>query len=192
MGTPALDWYIIPTVLGMAVRLAYQKRNGDPLKDYEEGCFPFLFLLDAIDNGLFGLLRAPPQPKDEQEPTNQWIGAQIDHVVRDQRDTLEFCLAEFSSKYANVPVEKWKVTLEEEISSDLRQMQIQPGLMEEYRRFVILCDEDMEDTNLHGLEWVTPRFFEFHDDFDDGTPPLIHLLFDFVHLLSVSASVNMF
>ncbi|KAI3617027.1 hypothetical protein WG66_004157 [Moniliophthora roreri] len=163
--------YIIPTVLGMAVRLAYEKIDGDPLKDYDEGHFPFLFLLDAIDNGFFGLLRAPPQPQDEREPTDQWIGAQIDQVIRDPRDTLEFCLAEFSSKYDNVPVEKWKVILEEEISNDLKQMQIQPGLMEEYRRFVILCDEEREDTDLHGLEWVTPYSFEFRDDFDNGTPP---------------------
>ncbi|KAK7051360.1 hypothetical protein VNI00_004860 [Paramarasmius palmivorus] len=167
---PLWTGYIVPSVLGMAVKLAYKDRCGDPLEDFDKGNFPFLFLLNAVEDGHFSLMRAPPSPEDHQALTTQWLDAQIDHVTRDSRETLGFCLNEFLRSYGNVPEERWERVLEEEISDDLRKMQIQPKVMEDYRRFVVLCDEEKEDT-LHGLEWTTPTLFEFQDNLDRGTPP---------------------
>ncbi|THU96358.1 hypothetical protein K435DRAFT_797417 [Dendrothele bispora CBS 962.96] len=173
--------YIIPSVLGLAVRLFYGE--DDPLAAFDRGKFVFNFLLTAIDEGKIALMRAPPDHptchlkslprdsiprnledwekfsedlvhKDDQDqdqegltsmewksPTDDWVMGQTESILRGPRSTLEYCINEFQAQYANVPESRWHSDLEREISVDLGKMQVQPAIMHDYRRFVVLKAE---------------------------------------------------
>ncbi|KAK7467474.1 hypothetical protein VKT23_004527 [Stygiomarasmius scandens] len=191
--------YIIPSVLGLAVKLHYGEE--DPLLAFDRGQFVFRFLLTAIDEGKIALMRAPPQrhtcipstiPRDTvprkledwkefssdllrqgqlewKSDTDDWVMAQTESIIRSPRDILEYCINEFQVKYANVSESQWHSTLEREISADLEMMQIQPAIMHEYRRFVVLKAE--RDQHIEygrgGFEWTTCSAFKFNDQSDD-------------------------
>ncbi|KAF5373542.1 hypothetical protein D9758_000846 [Tetrapyrgos nigripes] len=197
--------YLIPSVLGMAVKLHY--RDQDPLVAFDNDKFVFHFLLTAIDEGKISLMRAPPQKHTSSLPpltnsatpqnlkdwqatsekllvreeghlawkskADDWIMEQAKSVLRGPREILDYCLKEFWAKYANVPETEWQSTLEAEISADLEVMQVQPAIMHEYRRFVVLKAE--RDHNIKGdrdgFEWVTCNEFKFRDQSDDLMRP---------------------
>jgi hypothetical protein len=84
----------------------------------------------------------------------------------------------------NVQKSDWSSVIESEISKDLSSMQMQPAIMENYRRFVIVkatrddhlawnkdgVSRQRDDgpcglTDLSKFEWVPLSNFDFKDDF---------------------------
>ncbi|KAL0066001.1 hypothetical protein AAF712_006991 [Marasmius tenuissimus] len=194
---PLWDCYILPTVFGMAVKLRYKDEN--PLEAFDNGQFAYQFLLDAIHEGDIGLFRCPPtvtnvttthwRPTDDhadtlsvldrhnqdssktdwRDPRSDWLVDQMDIVFRERRETLEFCLEEFQRLYGHIPPTKWDILLQNEIAEDLGRIQLQPGIMREYRRYVVLKGEEERAPN-DEFEWVSPDQFHFQDDTDNGVP----------------------
>ncbi|KAJ7293251.1 hypothetical protein C8J57DRAFT_1268515 [Mycena rebaudengoi] len=164
---PLWTCYLLPSVLGLATKLS--TADEDPLAAFDRGVFVFELLLKAIDDGEVSLLRAPPlgrNPTLNSDPMAAWMR---DHWVTrplGPRRILELCVNTFSAKYSNVPSTRWSSMVEAEISEDLSLMQIQPHIMKQYRRFVVI--KAGTDTHISGdrdgFEWVTGSAFLFNDD----------------------------
>ncbi|KAK1227265.1 hypothetical protein PQX77_009752 [Marasmius sp. AFHP31] len=197
---PLWDCYILPTVFGMAVKLRY--KDEDPLEAFDNGQFAYQFLLDAIHEGDIGLFRCPPtntnvtsthwRPTDDhtdtlsildrhnqdpsradwRDPRSDWLEDQMDIIFRERRETLKFCLEEFQRLYSHMPPTKWDLLLQNEVAEDLGRIQLQPGIMREYRRYVVLKGEEERSPNDEAsfFEWASPDLFHFQDDTDNGAP----------------------
>ncbi|KAJ6604313.1 hypothetical protein DFH09DRAFT_1300550 [Mycena vulgaris] len=162
---PLWTCYILPSVLGMAIKLA--SPGEDPLAAFDRGVFVFDLLLRAIDDGKVSVLRAPPldrRASRESDPAADWLR---DHWINrplGPRRILELCMDAFGSKYSNVPPAQWASTIESEISDDLDLMQRQPEIMKLYRRYVVIRAENDTSLNEDGFEWVAHSNFIFNDD----------------------------
>jgi hypothetical protein len=91
---------------------------------------------------------------------------------------MKECRTAFNAKYANLsPAESHSAILEE-ISQDMYSMQLQPNIMDNYRRYVVIAgveeakakdgDAAARPLRLVGhdwLEWQTVSSFDFKDDF---------------------------
>ncbi|KAK7057558.1 hypothetical protein R3P38DRAFT_3169079 [Favolaschia claudopus] len=162
---PLWDCYIMPQILGMAVQLTGSGARDDEMPEYT-GTLPYLLnkICEAILQGKISLTTAPHSKKDED--TRQWV---LDNsLLKPQTITaiLEHCNAAFQTVYAPHAQSSWSTFTKNDISQDLRRMQIQPAAYTSYRRFVVL------DSNLNlpydssdGLEWKTLGKFDFQDDF---------------------------
>ncbi|KAJ7275361.1 hypothetical protein B0H12DRAFT_254778 [Mycena haematopus] len=165
---PLFTCYMLPTVFGMAIRLCSPEE--DPLAAFDRGEFVFDRLLKAVDDGEVSILRAPPLDRNAtrtSDPAADWLR---DHWINrplGPRHMLEFCLSAFSAKYSNIPRAEWASAIEAEISDDLSSMQMQPDIMKQYRRYVVIKAET--DNHLgadkDGFEWLTSSDFSFHDEF---------------------------
>lgn len=137
--------------------------------------FPLEFLLEAIDKGNIALTRSPPLEGtivNMTEARLDWIRENWIRRPPNPRKILEFCVRAFNSKYANIQETEWESTIFREISSDLSSMQLQPVIMEEYRRFVIITsdrdshvkqDGDAKSSFMDGFERVSVKNFDFKE-----------------------------
>ncbi|KAJ7772125.1 hypothetical protein DFH07DRAFT_216951 [Mycena maculata] len=180
--------YVLPQVLGLAVRLAQAREEG------YAGGIPLALdrIFDAVLEGQVGLLRAPGG-KDEEAPTKcaehmgighhsdrrstnpdstaQWV---LEHVwFRPLNKTALFarCEAACEAAYGDVfaTSESNVVSLRKQwtadVCADVRRMQVQPAVADAYRRFVVLdlnsagADADAD------IEWDTTVKFDFQDNF---------------------------
>lgn len=91
---------------------------------------------------------------------------------------MEECRTAFNAKYANLSPAESQSAILEEISQDVYSMQLQPNIMDNYRRYVVITsveDRKMKDGDAatrplrfvghDWLEWQTVSSFEFKDDF---------------------------
>ncbi|THU98782.1 hypothetical protein K435DRAFT_964759 [Dendrothele bispora CBS 962.96] len=158
--------YVLPCVIGLAVKLKYRQLQLDPLAHFDRGHFLFESILSTIDDGKFALTRSPP-PANDRLQSEQWIAEQSNSVLRDPRETLEFCIEEFESQYGHLQEDEWLKAVEDQISSEMRQMQIQPTIMNGYRRMVVLQGASIEEHCGGGVEWVGFKNFRFDDAADE-------------------------
>nr|GAT49727.1 predicted protein [Mycena chlorophos] len=164
-GHPLWACYMLPSVLGMAVRLCCP--GEDPLAAFDSGIFVFERLLKAFEEGLISLLRAPPDriATSKMDSTQDWLR---DHWIArplDSRKLLEYSLNAFHAKYANIPEEVWASAVEAEITADLDIMHRQPAIMTSYRRFVaIRAEKETALVDKQGIEWRSPSTFSFNDE----------------------------
>jgi hypothetical protein len=56
----------------------------------------------------------------------------------DPRSILERCLRGFNEKFSEYPEERWTPQVLEELSSVLTSLQMQPTIMDQYRRYVVV------------------------------------------------------
>ncbi|KAJ6519506.1 hypothetical protein C8R45DRAFT_24277 [Mycena sanguinolenta] len=160
--------YILPTVIGMAVRLC--SPEVDPLAAFMRDEFVFDRLLKAIDDGEVSVLRAPPLGRNAtrtNDPAIEWLREHWINRPLSSRHLLEFCLSAFSAKYSNIPQAEWASAVEAEVSEDLNSMQMQPNIMNQYRRYVVIKAETDKHiaADKDGFEWSTSSDFSFHDEF---------------------------
>jgi len=86
--------------------------------------------------------------------------------LRNPRATLEFCMQEFELLYGNKSEAEYASSLADDIVQDMLLMQIQPAIMKEYRRFVILkAEHDQSDAFRDLFECTTVASFECKDWF---------------------------
>jgi len=105
------------------------------------GEFLFSELLTAIADGELAMLTAPrneSHPTSATELTQQWIDEYILCQPDSEREILQYAIASFNGRYSNIQPSNWMRVIAEEISNDLSCMQIQPALMRDYRRYVVL------------------------------------------------------
>ncbi|KAJ7131933.1 hypothetical protein C8R46DRAFT_1201870 [Mycena filopes] len=141
---PLWTCYLLPQVLGIAVHLAQTCADDTP--NYT-GAIPSDLneIFEAIISGQVALMHAPSDDEftHRADATRQWV---VDFgVLRPQttEDVLDRCLKAFNSEINSLglPPSSWTILAQDIIVGDMRRMQVQPALLREYRRFVVLDSE---------------------------------------------------
>ena len=105
------------------------------------GNFAYDELLRLIEDGSVALLHAPELSRDaasEGDPALLWTRWMLRLPSMNARQILEECLRIAAEQFANTSEADLPSAMEKEIARDLRRMQIQPAIMDNYRRFVVL------------------------------------------------------
>ncbi|KAJ7183495.1 hypothetical protein C8R46DRAFT_1209654 [Mycena filopes] len=170
---PLWTCYLLPQVLGIAVQLA--RTCADDTPNYTGAIPSNLYeIFEAIIRGQVALLQAPSDDEftQQSDATRQWV---VDFgVLRPQttEDVLDRCLKAFDNDIDSLglPSSSWTRLAQDIIVGDMRRMQVQPALMCEYRRFVVLDSESSFNVSsginsVGGIEWGGLRSFHFGDNF---------------------------
>ncbi|KAJ7188675.1 hypothetical protein C8R46DRAFT_1184034 [Mycena filopes] len=162
---PLWTCYLLPQVVGMAHKLSQSREDDSP--EYREA-LPYTLdqLFSAIEKGYVGLFDTPPNdPSDEQ--ISRWV---IDHVLLRPQTTeavLEHCSKAFEDAYMSSLPANWATLAKNDVLADMRRMQVQPTVVQQYRRFVVL-DASPDSSRYRagdGIEWEAVRKFSFQDSF---------------------------
>lgn len=75
------------------------------------------------------------------------------------RGILEDCLRSFNKEFSDFPEEKWTYNVLKELASMLSSLQMQPCMMDQYRRYVVITGkQDKIATDWVGVS-IVPFFF---------------------------------
>jgi len=160
---PLWDCFVTPGVVALATR---QNQGSDPVSEFERGTLIHQDLLSRIGQGQLSLLQLPPHYGSEESVLFDWIRWQQETSTLDPRGILERCLRGFSQQYSEFPEEKWTPRVLEELSSVLTSLQMQPSIMDQYRRYVVIIGkQDKVGYDRNGFEWTAIDAFNFRDDF---------------------------
>ncbi|KAF8078396.1 hypothetical protein FPV67DRAFT_1557732 [Lyophyllum atratum] len=167
---PLWECYILPSTLGMIAKMYCQNESDDPLGLLDSGKFPFVGLLDAIENGQLALMTSPPRhelsPTTNTDSRQEWLRHNWTHRPQGHLHTLQSGINAFNTRYGNIQQAEWISTSYTNISKDVTSMRCQPAIMQHYRRYVILQSPKEKESRLpDGLEWTTLAKFDFKDDF---------------------------
>ncbi|PIL29610.1 hypothetical protein GSI_08247 [Ganoderma sinense ZZ0214-1] len=167
---PIWDCYILPSVVAMIAKLTCQGQH--PLRVYDEGNFVYEDLLKAIEQGTIALLHAPPvvrDPAPEGDASLLWTRWMLCLPSMNARQILEECLRIAAEQFANTSAADLPMAIEKEIARDMLRMQMQPVIMDKYRRFVVVKGKGQTQTNFRedkgGIEVTTISELDFKDDF---------------------------
>ncbi|KAH9043764.1 hypothetical protein EDB85DRAFT_2080724 [Lactarius pseudohatsudake] len=160
---PLWDCFVTPGVVALAAR---QTQGSDPVTEFESGRLKHQDLLSRIGQGQLSLLRTPPHYGSGESALLAWITWQQEMSLLDPRGILEWCLRVFSQQFSDYPEEKWTVRVLDELSSVLTSLQMQPSIMDQYRRYVVITGkQDKVGYDRSGFEWTAIDAFNFRDDF---------------------------
>ncbi|KAI0076249.1 hypothetical protein K474DRAFT_1282466 [Panus rudis PR-1116 ss-1] len=164
---PLWETFIPPHILGGIVKLACQE--ADPLALWDEGNFYLFELFEFIEEGKLALLTAPPlarrpaqsktADKKWDDPTTAWISSQIKILPMNARELLAHCMQAFHERYPNFNTTTLQSRLTKDLIQETRDMQYQPRLMDEYRRFVVFQDRIDKETD----ETETVNYSSIHN-----------------------------
>ena len=119
------------------------------------GNFAFRFLLDAIDDGKFSFCSHPPSESSSVADVQEWVAEQEVVAAGGPRELLEYALHVYdSSKQSDSDSE----SVLRALCSEVRSLQLHPTLMQEYRRFVIVCTETEIQTHENDQVSVIDQF----------------------------------
>ncbi|KAI0359145.1 hypothetical protein OH77DRAFT_1502266 [Trametes cingulata] len=169
---PLWDCYVPPSVVAMVAKLSCQGLH--PLQVYDEGNFIYEDLLRAIEDGSLALLQAPQVTRDPPalgDPTLLWTRWMFRLAGMNARDILEECLRLAAEQFANTAEADLPIAIQSEIVRDLRRMQMQPAIIDSYRRFVVFStkqDAFLADSK-YGIECTTHDKFDFKDDYFESS-----------------------
>jgi hypothetical protein len=111
----------------------------------------------------------PPAHGSKEGPLLEWILRHQEASMLEPRGILEDCLRSFSKGYSDYPEEKWTFRVLEELNSILSSLQMQPCIMDEYRRFaVIVGKQDKVAADWSGVSIIFGPFFDKDHDLKDG------------------------
>ena len=105
------------------------------------GNFVYEDLLKLIEQGTVALLHAPAVVRDAPpngDPSLLWTRWMLRLPSMNARQILEECLRIAAEQFANTSAADLPVAIEKEIARDLLRMQLQPVMMDNYRRYVVL------------------------------------------------------
>ncbi|KAJ7250685.1 hypothetical protein C8J57DRAFT_1354528 [Mycena rebaudengoi] len=147
--------YLIPQVLGMAIRL--------PLEFPDVPPFPRAFhhILEAIEQGELALMRAPSADYSATSSMMRWIREHWICRPHGQQQIWDYCNKAFEAAYSTCRPAAWNVLVRNDILTDLSRMHIQPAIADNYRRFVVLDADSTAETWRGGVEWVAVGRFNF-------------------------------
>lgn len=160
---PLWDCFVTPGVVALAAR---QNKGSDPVSELERGKLIHQDLLSRIGQGQLSLLQLPPHCGSGESALLDWIRWQQEMSMLDPRGVLERCLRGFNEQFSEHPEEKWTPRVLDELSSVLTSLQIQPSIMDQYRRFVVIIGrQDKVGYDRNGFEWTAIDEFDFRDHF---------------------------
>ncbi|KAF7362237.1 hypothetical protein MVEN_00569900 [Mycena venus] len=167
---PLWTCYLIPQVVGMAVKLSQLRE--DEMPEYTDA-LPYILnrIFAAIQKGEISLTTTPNHLTEEKH--RQWVFANSVLKPRTTAAILEHCTKAFDEAYAPFPQENWSKLGKNDVLGDMRRMQIHPAALTDYRRFVVLDSSvDLRYNRPDGIEWNTVGTFDFQDDFVDALEKL--------------------
>ncbi|KAJ7503409.1 hypothetical protein B0H11DRAFT_1985430 [Mycena galericulata] len=163
---PLWDCYLLPQVLGLAVRMFDASCEGEKYLDllHDPCAFAFECILDAVLEGQVALMCAPggePQARDP-DPALRWALENVWFRPVTKPTLHKRCSDACDAAF---PSNMWaaEARAKKDIYADMRRMQAQPALMSSYRRFVVLDMQWAKDTD--GIEWDVVGKLDFNDDF---------------------------
>lgn len=160
---PLWQCYILPSVVAMLAMLTCQDQA--PLTLFDQGEFLLDGLLDLIVQGKLSLLRAPTT--NHSTRAKKWIGWQLQLLDMDARTLLDECIRTAKEQYNDVKAELADA-IQKEIARDLWALQMQPAVMDEYRRLVVVKSKSSDryfTEDKEGIECVSLSQFDFKDAF---------------------------
>ncbi|CDO70283.1 hypothetical protein BN946_scf184942.g83 [Trametes cinnabarina] len=166
---PTWDCYVLPSVVAMVAKLSCQGLN--PLQVYDEGNFVYEELLTSIEDGSVSLLQAPQVSRDppaQDDPALLWTRWMVRASTLDARGILEECLRIAAEQFANTADADLPLAIEKEIARDMMRMQVQPAIMDNYRRFVVFRtkqDSFFAEESKYGVECTSCDRFDFRDGY---------------------------
>jgi hypothetical protein len=85
----------------------------------------------------------------------QWVLAHSLFRPMTTQEVFERCTKAFDDAYASFPQANWATLAKNDILADMRRMQIQPTILEDYRRFVVLdsSSDPARYTPTDGVSW---------------------------------------
>ena len=101
-------------------------------------------LLTAIEDGSVALMHAPPLGRDgrqEHDPVT-WIEGTLRFAPMNARQILEECINIAAKQFATTSEADLPMAIEKAIADDMLRMQLQPAIMDDYRRFVVLTSRN--------------------------------------------------
>ncbi|KAI5830309.1 hypothetical protein K523DRAFT_240130 [Schizophyllum commune Tattone D] len=164
---PAWSCYIPPYVLGMAVQT-----------------FAFSRILEAIDEGRCGFTTAPPSYRSSDAPLDapigqphpskalqtlrdKWHDEQLDVLaLLDGQDILEYALKAYDDRVEKSDRELDNFILDE-LQDDFAAIQVQPPILYEYRRFIVVHGPRELALRRDRFECMTVDGLVFKDGFFD-------------------------
>ncbi|EMD41671.1 hypothetical protein CERSUDRAFT_110243 [Gelatoporia subvermispora B] len=162
---PLWTCFILPSVLAMAAKLVSQ--NASPLIQLDRGEFLFEELLKLIEEGSLAMTRAPPlkgQAKVKADAAREWIAQQMSILGKNSRELLEECIKSAADQYKHITEADIGGTIDQEVLRQMKSMQMQPAIMDDYRRFVVITSAG-SDKYRDGIEFLPLSHFSFKDEF---------------------------
>ncbi|KAJ6593484.1 hypothetical protein B0H19DRAFT_1090548 [Mycena capillaripes] len=170
---PLWTCYLIPQVLGMAIKL--NQLREDEMPEYAD-TLPYTLerIFGAIRDGQVALMQTPVNDPTDDD-VREWV---LEHSLFRPLTTqavLERCTQAFQDAYASFPQENWATLAKNDVLADMRRMQIQPGVLTEYRRFVVLdsSSDGSRYKSADDIECTTLQSFGFNDDFIEAKGDLL-------------------
>jgi hypothetical protein len=80
----------------------------------------------------------PPHYGPKEGPLLEWIRRHQETTMLEPRGILEDCLRSFNKHFSELPEEKWSFNVLTELLSILFSLQMQPCMVDQYRRFVVI------------------------------------------------------
>ncbi|KAJ3541216.1 hypothetical protein NM688_g6118 [Phlebia brevispora] len=146
----------------------------DPVQLLEDGGLFCEQLLRLIEDGKISLLPSLPLVKREVRTGSQFLDPRMEWVAWvagtspwNAKTILVQCMKQLDERFSKTPIRDLSYAVEKETMSDFRQLQCQPAIMDNYRRFVLITESrnDAPDTCKDGVELTTTFTFSFKDDF---------------------------
>jgi hypothetical protein len=142
-------------------------------------------LLSRIGQGQLSLLLMEPPHSPKEGPLLEWVRRHQETSMLEPRGILEECLRSFNRHFSELPEEKWTFNVLTELLSILFSLQMQPCMMDQYRRFVVITGKQDKIAPDRGgvsilnasqtsvsdrraivqFEWTKIDSFNFRDDF---------------------------
>ncbi|KAJ7039029.1 hypothetical protein C8F04DRAFT_315536 [Mycena alexandri] len=161
---PLWACYLLPQVLGLAHKLSQTRE--DETAEYRDS-LPYTLdqLCKAIHKGQVSLMHTPVNDSDEQ--ISRWV---VDRVLLRPQTTqavLDCSIKAFEEAYASEPPASWGTLAKNDVLADMRRMQVQPIMVDQYRRFVVLDSSSnlSRYKPVDGVEWDGVGQFSFRDNF---------------------------
>ena len=114
-------------------------------------------ILNFINVGSMAVTRIPEKGHSKQAT---WLSQVFNPSSTSGHELLEVCLEALRSQHTNLSMtaEELKTFVKNEITKDLSNAQIQPALMENYRRFVVIraASEDAIPFDKDGVSLFMP------------------------------------
>ena len=118
----------------------------------------FPMFLQLIESGKVALLRAPPLGKAARQihngpsPAMDWVGWMMGFTALGRRELITECIRLLDEQFGALPDNKLGQAVEGHVVHDLWQLQLQPSVMDNYRRFVVI--REMRNINEEEREGV--------------------------------------
>jgi hypothetical protein len=98
-------------------------------------------LLARIEERSITLLQSPPitrNPLYDLDPAFHWLTRQWKMLSMQPRQILEECMTAWRDSHSAHQRPEWPSVIHKNITDELARMQMQPQIMESYRRFVVI------------------------------------------------------